>query len=216
MTQHTPKDSWLPILRPYTPVHDLNEKGILQLLIKKYPEGRASTYMHSLIPGDKLKVWGPKPGPWRDIAHGPCNILFIAGGAGIAPLYSLTKGILRNPNDRTRIRLLWGINSVQDIVLREEFAALEKQYPDRLQVTYVVSKPGVQPHAQCGKNFREGYINKSMVQEAMEDHGTEESWGDWKGRKVFICGPPAMEAALLGRQGIFAQIGISKAQIYRF
>lgn len=217
LTQHTPSGAWFPVFRPYTPINDLEERGVLELLVKKYPNGRASTHLHSLAPGDELTVRGPMPGHWKTPTE-PRDILAIAGGAGITPIYSLTKGILSNPDDKTRIRLLWGVNGTRDIVLKEELETLEKKYPDRLKVTYAVSGPEAQPDAPSfgdEQKYRKGYVDKTLLQEAMEEcqKGT---WGNEKGEKVFLCGPPKMEDALAGKTGILGELGVTKKEIHRF
>lgn len=106
LTQHTPPNGWFPVFRPYTPISDPKDRGSLQLLVKHYPQGRASTYLHTLQPGDKLSIRGPLPGYAYTPSPAPRDILFVAGGAGITPIYSLAKAILNDPNEKTRIQLL--------------------------------------------------------------------------------------------------------------
>ncbi|KAF2480509.1 cytochrome-b5 reductase [Neohortaea acidophila] len=215
LTQHTPSGAWFPVFRPYTPIHDLDERGVLQLLVKKYPNGKASSHIHSLAPGDQLTVRGPIPGnAWTTPAQQK-DVLLIAGGAGITPIYSLTKGILSNPADKTRIQLLWGVNGPRDIVLQTELDALEKQYPGRLEVTYAVSGPDAESVVDGGK-FRKGYVDQSLLAEAMEKCRRGGAFGDEKGKKVFLCGPPKMEDALVGKQGVLQALGLQKKEIHRF
>lgn len=218
LTQHTPSGAWFPVFRPYTPIHDLSQPGILELLVKKYPSGRASGHLHSLAPGDELTVRGPLPAHWTTPKE-PRDIICVAGGAGITPIYSLTKGILANPDDKTRIQLLWGVNGTRDIVLKSELEALEKQYPERLRVVYAVSGPEAAPDAPSLGNeskFRKGYVDKSLVQEAITRAQKDGVWGDVKGQKVFLCGPPKMEDALAGKNGVLAELGVAKKEVHRF
>lgn len=108
LTQHTPPGAYFPIVRPYSPIHQLDERGVLELLVKEYPKGRASVYLHALNPGDELTVRGPIPSyNWKPSST-PRSVLLIAGGAGITPIYSLAQGVLRNPQDRTNLRIVWG------------------------------------------------------------------------------------------------------------
>lgn len=207
------------MLRPYTPIHDLDTPGILELLVKKYPNGRASGYMHSLEPGSSLTVRGPIP-PYNYTAstQKERDVVLVAGGAGITPIYSLAKGILSNPADKTRIQLLWGVNGTRDIVLKNELEALQQQHPDRLHVTYAVSGPEAAPEApNPGPEamYRKGYVDKSILQEAVGKID-KAAWGDDKGTKVFLCGPPKMEEALAGKQGVLGELGLGKKEIHRF
>ena len=217
LTQHTPQGAWFPVFRPYTPVHNLDEPGVLELLVKKYPNGRASGHLHSLTPGQELTVRGPLPGQWT-VPKDTRDILLVAGGAGITPIYSLARGILSNPEDKTRIQLLWGVNGTRDIILKDELESLERQYPDRLHITYAVSGPEAKPDAPSlgdENKYRKGYVDKSLLQEAIAQC-QKGQWGDEKGKKVFLCGPPKMEDAVAGKSGVLNELGVQKKEIHRF
>jgi len=173
--------------------------------------------MHSLAPGQKLTVRGPIPGYSYTASQTPRDLLFVAGGAGITPIYSLAKGILSDDGDKTRIQLLWGVNGTRDIVLKNELETLEKQHPDRLQVTYCVSGPEGKAEAPSlgdEKKYKKGYINRTVLQEAIArcNAGT---FGDAKGVKVFLCGPPTMEQAV-AEKGALGQLGFQKKEVHRF
>lgn len=217
MIQHTPRGAWFPVFRPYTPINDLIQDNTLELLIKKYLNGQASTHLHRLRPGDTLTMWGPRPGLWT-IPREERDILMIAGGAGIAPIYSLARGILSDSESKARIRLLWGVHGMEDIVLKNELESLEKRYPDRLQVTYAVSSLEDVSNATVFGNhlkFREGRIDKNMIREAIQKHGRP-STRDRASKTVFLCGPPAMENALAGKQGVLNELGITPREVHRF
>ncbi|KAK4495511.1 hypothetical protein PRZ48_013843 [Zasmidium cellare] len=218
LTQHTPTNAWFPVLRPYTPISDPDQRGVLQLLVKQYPNGRASTHMHSLLPGDTLSIRGPIPGYTWTTPKEPRSVLLVAGGAGITPIYSLAKGILSTSTDETRIQLLWGVNGTRDIVLRKELEELEQRYPGRLQVTYCVSGPEAKPEAPSlgdERKWRKGYIDAGVLKEAIARCEARQ-WGDEKGTKVFLCGPPAMEKAIGGRGGVLAELGVTGKQVHKF
>ncbi|SMR62052.1 unnamed protein product [Zymoseptoria tritici ST99CH_1E4] len=215
LTQHTPAGGWFPVFRPYTPISDPNEPGTLQLLVKQYPNGKASSHIHSLQPGDQLTVRGPIPGYSYTPSSRPQSrdLILVAGGAGITPIYSLARGILRDKNDNTRIQLLWGVNGTRDIVLKSELEALEREYPSRLRVTYAVS--GADGTLGKEEKYKKGYINKSMLHEAIA-RSENSSWGDAKGTKVWLCGPPTMESALAGKDGALAELGVIGNEVHKF
>lgn len=213
LTQHTPAGGWFPVFRPYTPISDPSERGVLQLLVKQYPKGKASTHLHTLQPGDKLSIRGPLPGYSYTPSTTERDFLFVAGGAGITPIYSLTRGILENKEDKTRIQLLWGVNGMRDLVLQKELEELERKSEGRLRVTYAVS--GTDAPATEDQKFKRGYINKSVLQEAIA-RCEKGSWGDAKGTRVWLCGPPAMETAVAGKQGVLAELGVSGKQVHKF
>lgn len=218
LTQHIPEGGWFPVLRPYTPVSDPDERGVIQFIVKQYPNGKASSHMHSLAPGQTLSIRGPIPGYGYTASDTPRDLVFIAGGAGITPIYSLAKGILHDSSDRTRIQLLWGVNETRDIVLKDELEQLQKQHPERLQVTYCVSGSGARPETSSlgdERKYKKGYITKSVLEQAIS-RCDRCAFGDQKGTKVFLCGPPAMETALTARGGVLAQLGLDKKSIHQF
>ncbi|RMY69764.1 hypothetical protein D0863_06245 [Hortaea werneckii] len=221
LTQHTPPNAWFPVLRPYTPIHDRSEPGILQLLVKQYPQGVASSYMHSLVPGSQLTVRGPIPGYVWQPSPTPRSVLFVAGGAGITPIYSLARETLKDEQDRTRIHLLWGVNGKRDIVLKEELAALQARYPERLDVKYFISNgeadagSATTTMAQGQQSREKGYIDAGALRRAMEAcESGGGSLGDAKGTKVFFCGPPGMQEKIVGKKGILGELGVGKKEVY--
>ena len=48
-----------PVIRPYTPISASDAPGELTFLVKKYPKGLASVYIHNLKPGETLAIKGP-------------------------------------------------------------------------------------------------------------------------------------------------------------
>lgn len=118
----------------------------------------------------------------------------------------------------SKIHLLWGVNGTRDIVLRNELAALQQQYPGRLDITYIVSGPEAKPDAPSlpangsAERYRKGYIDESVLREVIQRCESEgRSMGDGK-TQAWLCGPPKMEDAIAPKKGksILAQLGIGK------
>jgi cytochrome-b5 reductase len=181
---------------------EIDEPGFIDLLIKHYPNGKASSHIHSLNPGQSLFfITAVKGYAWTPNKHP--HISLIAGGAGITPIYQLIRGILANPEDKTSMTLVFGVNSDEDVLFENEFAKYEKDYPGRFKVVYTVSNPAE------GSVYHKGYVSKELLKEHIM--GPEE-----ENTKVFVCGPPAMEKSILGKGGILGQLGYTKSQIYKF
>ncbi|PVH82443.1 NADH-cytochrome b5 reductase-like protein [Cadophora sp. DSE1049] len=203
-----PKGKMFPTIRPYTPVSPLDQRGALDLLVKKYPDGKASTYLHSLNPGDTLYFAGSLKGyRWTPNKHP--HVTLIAGGAGITPMYQLIQGILNNPSDQTKITLVFGVNSDADVLFRKEFEELERRFGDRFRAVYTVSRLGE------GSDLRKGYVTRELLEQVTGRAGEES--------RVFVCGPPAMERALLGgrefsrgKGGVLEELGYRKEQVHQF
>lgn len=176
----------------------------MDFLVKQYPGGKASTHLHSLQPGERLFFVASLSGhQWK--ANSYPHVMLIAGGAGITPIYQLTQGILNNPEDKTAVTVVFGVNSDRDVLMRREFDEYERKFPGRFKVIYTVSNP-VQ-----GSPYQKGYVTKGLLETAMPSQA-----GD---TKVFVCGPPAMEESLLGQgqePGVLGQLGFRKDQIYKF
>ncbi|KAF2757282.1 ferredoxin reductase-like protein [Pseudovirgaria hyperparasitica] len=201
-----PSGSWTPIVRPYTPVSSSSTPGEIQFLIKKYPGGKVSSHMHSLKPGDTVRfvaVPGAKHVPSTNEMK-PARVSMIAGGAGITPMLQLIRGILGNPDDYTRIRLLWGVNTPSDAYLMDEFAALKLRFPGRFDVRYVVSKAD-----EVQSQTEKGRIDGALLAKLRWAPKCSEE-------KVYVCGPPGMEESLVGKQGVLIEMGYRKGQVVKF
>ncbi|KAM0168158.1 hypothetical protein ACHAPC_010860 [Botrytis cinerea] len=205
-----PKGKTFPTVRPYTPVSPLDQRGAIELLVKKYPDGKASGYLHGLSPGDSLYFAGSlKAYRWTPNQYS--HITLIAGGAGITPCYQLIQGILSNPSDNTKITLIFGVNSDADVLFRKEFQELERNFGGRFKAVYTVSRP------VDGSQYRKGYVTRELIEQVSGRPVEGEK------TKIFVCGPPAMENALLGassfksgKGGILEQLGYRKDQIHQF
>ncbi|CRL26056.1 NADH:cytochrome b5 reductase (CBR) [Penicillium camemberti] len=204
LTISRPEGRWFPVLRPYTPISDLNQQGQIEFMVKKYPNGKASSHIHSLAPGDTLTfaaalkghAWTPNQSP---------QIYLIAGGAGITPIYQLAQGILNNPADKTKINLVFGVNTEKDLLVREELESFKTRFPGRFDYVYTVSHPEGQ-----SDDFRKGYVTEELLRDVVKADGDA---------MVFVCGPPAMEDSLVGsrsKTGILDRLGFAKGQIVKF
>jgi len=214
LTKFTPKGAEKPVLRPYTPVSDEDARGYVDLLVKQYPNGPMSTHLHSLTPGSKLDVKGPLPKyPWAANKHQ--HIGLVAGGTGITPMWQLVRAIFNDPSDKTKVTLVFGNLTEEDILLRKELAELENTYPQRFRAFYVLDNPPQNKEWQGGK----GVITKELLKTVLPEPKTENI-------KVFVCGPPGMMNAISGNKksprdqgelvGVLKELGYTPEQVYKF
>ncbi|GKU14990.1 unnamed protein product [Fusarium langsethiae] len=199
-------------LRPYTPISDENEKGFLDLLIKKYPNGPMSTHLHDMAPGQRLDLKGPlHKYAWEENKHD--HIALIAGGTGITPMYQLARAIFNNPKDKTKVTLVFGNVSEKDILLKKEFEELENTYPQRFRAFYVLDNP---PKGWAGGS---GFITKDLLKTVLPEPKSENI-------KLFVCGPPGLMNAVSGNKvspknqgeltGALKELGYKEDQVYKF
>ncbi|RAL62984.1 hypothetical protein DID88_004071 [Monilinia fructigena] len=147
-----------------------------------YPDGLLTgKYLEHLQLGDEIEVRGPK-GAMRYRKGMVKEMGMIAGGTGITPMYQLIRAICEDPTDNTSVTLLYGNNTEEDILLREELDNFEKKYPENFRVHHVLSKP------PPGWTAGVGYVTKDMAKEKFPGPSNES--------KVLLCGPPGMVNAM--------------------
>ncbi|KAK2786898.1 NADH-cytochrome b5 reductase [Onygenales sp. PD_12] len=201
-----------PTIRPYTPVSDEDQPGYLDLLVKQYPDGPMSTHLHNMAVGQRLDFKGPLPKyPWEANKHD--HICLIAGGTGITPMYQLIRKIFSNPEEKTKVTLVFGNVTQDDILLKKELEELENTYPRRFRAFYTLDQPP--KDWPQGKGFITKELLKTVLPEPKEGN-----------IKIFVCGPPGMYKAISGPKvspkdqgeltGILSELGYSKEQVYKF
>ncbi|KAK4181701.1 hypothetical protein QBC36DRAFT_317061 [Triangularia setosa] len=212
LTKYKPLDAEKPVLRPYTPISDEDTPGYIDLLVKKYPNGPMSTHLHDMAPGQRLDIKGPLPKySWSPNKHD--HIALVAGGTGITPMYQLLRTIFNNPEDKTKVTLVFGNVSADDILLKNELATLENHYPQRFRAFYVLDNP---PKQWTGAK---GFINQELLKTVLPEPKNENI-------KVFVCGPPGMIDSISGNKksprdqgelkGILKELGYTPEQVYKF
>lgn len=190
----------------------LDTKGYLDLLVKKYEGGPMSTHMHDMVPGQRLDFKGPLPKyAWTPNKHE--HIALVAGGTGVTPMYQLCRAIFNNPDDKTKVTLVFGNVTEEDILLKHEFQELENTYPQRFRAFYTLDNP---PKEWVGNK---GYITKELLKTVLPDPKSNNI-------KVFVCGPPPLYKAISGPKvspkdqgeltGYLAELGYNKDQVYKF
>ncbi|EIM83228.1 ferredoxin reductase-like C-terminal NADP-linked domain-containing protein [Stereum hirsutum FP-91666 SS1] len=201
-----------PVIRPYTPVSQPDEPGVLTLLVKKYDNGVASKYIHELKVGDKLAFKGPLP-KYLYKANEFEEVALIGGGSGITPLYQILTHALPDPANKTKFTLIFANLTEEDILLREEFDDLKKKYSDKFDVVYALDKPKEDWKGETGH----------LTGEVLKKYLAKPELGEKV--KVFICGPPGQVNAIAGKKdgyqqgplgGILKELGYKEDQVYKF
>ncbi|KAI4187136.1 MAG: hypothetical protein L6R41_003001 [Letrouitia leprolyta] len=201
-----------PVIRPYTPTSDEDARGHIDFVIKRYPNGPMSEHLHNMEPPQRLDFKGPIPKyPWAPNKHD--HIALIAGGTGITPMYQLCRAIFNNPDDKTKVTLVFGNITEEDILLKREFEDLENTYPQRFRAFYMLDKPSE------GWTQGTGHIGKDLLKQVLPEPKTENM-------KIFVCGPPGLYKAISGTKkspqdqgdlsGILKELGYDKEQVYKF
>ncbi|OUC46617.1 oxidoreductase, FAD-binding protein, partial [Trichinella nativa] len=144
------------VVRPYTPVSDINERGSIYFKDTHplFPEGGKMTqYLDNLKIGDSINIRGPgglltyngrgrfaiKSSKKADpVQKKYKKVAMLAGGSGIAPMYQLIKASLADSYDKLEMHLIYANKSEQDILLFEELLNLEMKHPTRFRVWFTI------------------------------------------------------------------------------
>ena len=128
-------------------------------------------------------------------------------------MYQLTRAIFKNPEDKTKVTLVFGNVTEEDILLKNEFEELENEYPQRFRAFYLLDKP---PESWTQG---QGYITKEVLKTVLPEPKSENI-------KLFVCGPPGLYKAISGTKtsptdqgdlsGYLKELGYNKDQVYKF
>jgi cytochrome-b5 reductase len=167
------------VSRSYTPVSNDSDRGVLDLIVRCYPQGLLSgNYLAHLRPGiDSVEFRGPK-GAMRYHRGWARRIGMIAGGTGITPMYQIIRAVCEDDEDQTEISLVYANRSEGDILLRNELEDLAERFPNKLRLWYLLDV------ATEDWGYGVGYVTKEVLMERMPTPGN--------GSKTMLCGPPGM------------------------
>ena len=180
-----------PITRAYSMANYPDEKGILMLNVRiatpppgtHVPPGIVSSYIFSLKPGDEVTVSGPY-GEFF-VRDSDAEMIFIGGGAGMAPMRSHIFDQLKRVQTRRRMSFWYGARSQQEIFYQADFDQLAIQY-DNFEWHVALSEP------RAGESWSgpTGFIHDVIYQRYLKDHPAPEEC------EYYLCGPPLMIAAV--------------------
>ncbi|KAK9390362.1 hypothetical protein V1515DRAFT_590110 [Lipomyces mesembrius] len=181
------------IVRSYTPISSDDDRGYFDLLIKSYPTGNISKYVAGLQVGQTIRVRGPKgnmvyrPGLVRSFG-------MIAGGTGITPMLQIVRAVLKNPEDKTEISLIFANVAEEDILLKDDLDELAATH-ENFTVHYVLNSP------KEGWTGGVGFVTPDMIK----------AWcpPPAKDIKILLCGPPPMISVM---KKATAELGYDKAR----
>jgi len=167
------------------------ESRQLEFVIKVYPDGLFSEYLdQTLKVGDRLTVAGPygvfmlRDAPDKDL-------VFVGGGAGMAPILSLLRSMAERDIDRKAV-YYYGARRRADLCFEEELRALEQTLPDFRFV------PALSDEDWEGEN---GLITDVV---SRSESGLSRA-------HAYICGPPPMVEAAVP---LLTRLGIPEKHVY--
>jgi len=180
-----------PIMRAYSMANYPEEKGIIMLNVRisppppsapEAPPGQMSSYIFNLKPGDTVTISGPYGEFFaRDT---DAEMVFIGGGAGMAPMRSHIFDQLKRLHSQRKISFWYGARSRREAFYVEEFDELARLH-DNFTWHLVLSDP--QPEDQW--TGATGFVHQYLYDNYLADHPAPEDC------EYYLCGPPMMNKA---------------------
>ncbi len=183
------------VMRRYTPISSNYDIGQVKFVIKAYRPcerfpngGKFSQHLDSLAIGDTVDFRGPV-GEFDYEANGKYTIdgeeIFsrrfnmIAGGTGITPVMQIAAEILRHPEDKTQISLIFACREENDLLMRSTLDQWATVFPDKFKVHYILSDAWPE-----GWKYSTGFVNKELFEKELYPAGDDVH--------NLMCGPPIM------------------------
>lgn len=194
------------IQRAYSMASYPEEEGIIKLNVriatppfgKTVPPGIGSSYIWSRKSGDKVTIAGPFGEFYgRDTGK---EMVFIGGGAGMAPLRSIIFDQLKRLHATRKISYWYGGRSLKELFYLEDFADLEKEFPN-FKWNIALSDPMPEDNWTGYK----GFIHTVVYENYLKMHDAPEDV------EYYLCGPPMMISAVLS---MLDSLGVEPENIF--
>ncbi len=187
-----------PIYRAYSMANHPAEGNIVMLNIRiatppwdrkaggfmKVNPGICSSYIFSRNPGDKVMV----SGPYGEFFIKPTDkeMMFIGGGAGMAPMRSHLFHLFHTEKTKRKATFWYGGRSMRELFYMDDFEKIEKDF-DNFKFNVALSEPSKEDNWQGYT----GFIHQVIMDNYLKSHPEPEEI------EYYICGPPMMNSAVL-------------------
>jgi len=181
------------VIRAYSLANYPQERGVLKFNIRiatpppgshGIHPGQMSSWAFNLKPGDKVKVYGPFGDFFAKDTD--AEMVFIGGGAGMAPMRSHLLDQLRRLHSKRKISFWYGARSLREMFYVEDYNQLAAEN-ENFQWHVALSDPQPEDNWQ---GFT-GFIHNVLYEEYLKDHPAPEDC------EYYMCGPPMMNAAVI-------------------
>jgi Na+-transporting NADH:ubiquinone oxidoreductase subunit F len=182
-----------PIIRAYSMANYPEEKGVVKFNIRiatpppgsqGIPPGQMSSWVFNLKPGEKVKVYGPFGEFFAKDTD--AEMVFIGGGAGMAPMRSHIFDQLKRLGSKRKISFWYGARSLREMFYVEDYDQLAAEN-ENFDWHVALSDP--QPEDNW--DGLTGFIHNVLYEQYLKDHPAPEDC------EYYMCGPPMMNAAVI-------------------
>ena len=196
-----------PVIRAYSMANYPEEKGIIMLNVRiaspppgtsdEIPPGQMSSYIYSLKPGDKVTISGPFGEFFAKDTD--AEMVFVGGGAGMAPMRSHIFDQLKRLGSKRKISFWYGARSAKEMFYVKDFDDLAKEF-DNFDWHVALSDP----KEEDNWTGYTGFIHNVLYDNYLKDHSAPEDC------EFYMCGPPMMNAAVIG---MLEDLGVERENI---
>ena len=181
------------VIRAYSMANYPGEQGIIMLNVRiasppprqpDLPPGKVSSYIFNLKPGDKVTISGPY-GEFF-IKDTEAEMIYVGGGAGMAPLRSHIFELFKNLKSGRKVSYWYGGRSLRELFYIDQFRAIEKDFPN-FQFNIALSEP----MPEDNWTGYQGFIHQVLIDNYLKDHPAPEEI------EYYFCGPPMMNQAVI-------------------
>ncbi len=159
-----------------------------QVGFQNVPAGIASSYIFSLKPGDKVMMSGPY-GDFHPIVDSKAEMIWVGGGAGMAPLRAQIMWMTKTRNCRDReMHYFYGARALNEVFYLKDFLELEKEFPN-FHFHLALDRPDPAADA-AGVKYTPGFVHDVMYKTYLKDHDAPEDI------EYYMCGPGPMSNAV--------------------
>ena len=164
--------------------------------------GIASSYIFTLKPGDKVMMSGPY-GDFHPHFDSKKEMIWVGGGAGMAPLRAQIMHMTRTLNCRDReMHYFYGARALNEVFYLQDFLQLEKDFPN-VHFHLALDRPDPAADA-AGVKYTAGFVHNVMYETYLKDHEAPEDI------EYYMCGPGPMSKAVVG---MLDSLGVEPASI---
>jgi Na+-transporting NADH:ubiquinone oxidoreductase subunit F len=182
-----------PTLRAYSMANYPEEEGIIMLNVRiatpppgrlHLPAGKMSSFIFGLKAGDKVTISGPFGEFFAKETDN--EMVFVGGGAGMAPMRSHIFDQLKRLNSKRKMSFWYGARSKREMFYEDDYNGLAADN-DNFQWHVALSDP----QKEDNWDGMTGFIHNVLYENYLKDHEAPEDC------EYYMCGPPMMNAAVI-------------------
>lgn len=194
-------------IRAYSMANYPEERGVVKFNIRiatpppgsqDIPAGTMSSWVFNLKPGDTVNVYGPFGEFFAKETDN--EMVFIGGGAGMAPMRSHLFDQLKRLQSKRKISFWYGARSLREMFYVEDYDSLDADN-DNFEWHVALSDPQPEDHWEG----LTGFIHEVLYEQYLKDHPAPEDC------EYYMCGPPMMNAAVIN---MLLDLGVERENIF--